>query len=227
MPTLYNYRRFRVKHHPSGGLPGPLPGEAAVDFEATLLDGQPVRLSEFFGRTLVLETGSLTCPHYVGNIAPMLALAEDFPEAQFLVLYVREAHPGERIQPHTSLIDKLSMARRLTSEECENRLVLVDDLVGTAHRAYGEFPNMVYVIDGEGRVVHRSQWANRENIARVLQELRRQEPVATRESYGFNVDKRHLFPTLRRAGRRAILDFLREIPRMAAFHFRHRGSQPS
>jgi peroxiredoxin len=224
--VTYNYRHFRVKHHPMDELPGPLPGELAVDFEAAQLDGRPVRLSDFYGRILVLETGSLTCPHYVGNIAPMVSLAEEFPEAQFLVLYVREAHPGERIGPHTSLIDKLAMARRLTSEECENRLVLVDDLAGTAHRAYGAFPNMVYVIDPEGRVAHRSQWAHREIIERVLQELRRREPVANPESYGFNVDKRRLFSTLRRAGRRAVLDFLREIPRMAAFHLRHRSSQP-
>lgn len=218
MLCSYNYRRFRMDHYPLDEFPGPAPGEPAIDFRAHTLDGREARLSDFHGRIRILETGSLTCPHYVGNIAPMQGLAEDFPEALFMLLYVREAHPGDRIGPHGSLDDKLDVARSLRDEEGENRIVLVDDLDGTAHRAYGTLPNMTYVLDETGRVVHRSEWANALAVRRVLEDLRHQKPLVTTEEHGFSLRKRKVLPTLYRGGWRAIAHFLLELPRLLRFH---------
>ena len=33
---------------------------------------------------------------YVGRIASMNTMARDYPDVEFLLFYVREAHPGER-----------------------------------------------------------------------------------------------------------------------------------
>lgn len=220
MLCSYNYDRFRMDHHPMDQFPGPAPGEPAIDFRAHTLDGREVRLSDFEGQILVVETGSFTCPHYVGNIAPMHQLAFEFPEALFVVLYVREAHPGNRIGPHRSFDDKLQVAHRLRSEEEENRMVLVDDLDGTAHQAYGALPNMAYVIDEEGKVVHRSEWANVAGVRRVLEDLRHQKPLLKTEEHGFSLRKRKVFPTLYRGGVSAIVHFLLELPRLAVFHLR-------
>lgn len=220
MLCSYNYRRFRVDHHPMDEFPGPAPGEPALDFRAHTLDGREVRLSDFEGQILVLETGSFTCPHYVGNIDPMHDLAFEFPEALFLMLYVREAHPGGRVGPHQSFDDKLRNAHRLRDEEEENRMVLVDDLDGRAHQAYGAMPNMAYVINEEGRVVHRSEWANAASVRRVLEDLRHQKPLIATEEHGFSIRKRKVLPTLYRAGLGSIVDFLVEFPKMALFHLR-------
>jgi hypothetical protein len=102
------------------------------------LEGSRVSLSELRGRPVVLEFGSYTCPIFCGHIEPMEAIAERHPEATFLVLYTREAHPGEVTGEHRSVQDKHAAARRLVAEEPIKRAVLIDDLEGTVHRAYGE-----------------------------------------------------------------------------------------
>ena len=48
------------------------------------------------------------------------------------------------------------------------RPVLVADLEGTGHEAYGALPNMVYVIDPDGKIVYRCDWAFPKRIRRVL-----------------------------------------------------------
>jgi flagellar biosynthesis protein FlhG len=50
------------------------------------LNGDRVKLSDYFGKPIVLETGSLTCPMYVRGIVQRTALAQHHPEVQFLVL---------------------------------------------------------------------------------------------------------------------------------------------
>jgi hypothetical protein len=46
--------------------------------------------------------------------------------------------------------------------------VVVDDLAGTVHRAYGMQPNMVYVLDREGRVLYKAMWTDHAELAAVL-----------------------------------------------------------
>lgn len=49
--------------------------------------------------------------------------------------------------------------------------MLVDDLHGAVHIAYGSLPNMVYVIDRTGKIVYKSMWTDHEEIASVLANL--------------------------------------------------------
>lgn len=77
----------------------------------------------------------------------MNRLAQQHPDIHFLLLHVREVHPGSKIPAHQPLQDKLCQARRLLNEEGEHRMILVDSLDGTAHEIYGELPNLIYVID--------------------------------------------------------------------------------
>ena len=49
--------------------------------------------------------------------------------------------------------------------------LLVDDLRGTVHRAYGEMPNMVYIIDKQGKVVYKAMWTDHTEIETVLENL--------------------------------------------------------
>ena len=58
--------------------------------------------------------------------------------------------------------------------------LLVDDLRGTVHRAYGEMPNMVYIIDKQGKVVYKAMWTDHTEIETVLENLVMAEEMASK-----------------------------------------------
>ena len=141
----------------------------AADFTLREMDGTEVRLSDLKGKWVVLETGSYTCPMYTSNVNSMNALKEKFPDVEFIVVYVREAHPGSRIAPHATQDEKMEFAQRTKdASPKETRRFLVDDVEGTMHRAYGAFPNLVYVINPEGRIVYRLDWSTAKHVEAVL-----------------------------------------------------------
>lgn len=96
--------------------------------------------------------------------------------------------------------------------------MLVDDLEGTMHRAYGEMPNMAYIIGKDGRIVYKSMWTDHADIEAMIQTLLSVEDAAaqgirTRASYterisyvtgyGSEISSK----VLGRAGPKAISDF--------------------
>jgi len=83
-------------------------------------------------------------------------------------IYTREAHPGEDVPHHDSLDGKLACARLLRDETGIRRPILVDDLVGSAHRRYGCMPNMTWVIDRGGRVAYKANWTSAANVEAFL-----------------------------------------------------------
>ena len=217
----YNYNRFRMEAYRLEGFAGPDVGEPAPDFAAETADGRQVRLSHFRGRPVVLETGSYSCPMYVGNIGAMDRLARRYPEARFLVLYVREAHPGSRVSAHGSMGEKTALARRVATEEPEGREILVDDLEGSAHRAYGNLPDMVYLIGEDGTVLLREQWNDPEIVEEALGRLRRGEPLrGIRPGTNRPPSPRTTLRVLLRAGRDSLGDFLLQFPRMVLAEIR-------
>jgi hypothetical protein len=89
-------------------------------------------------------------------------------DVEFFLVYVREAHPGERYPAHETSEQKIQDAKALAELEWIGAKVLVDDLDGTIHRNYGQQPNMLYVIDKEGRVFFRALWAAETSLRRAL-----------------------------------------------------------
>jgi len=166
----YNYTRLDPSSYDFSKFSGPKAGETMVDVPVYNTDGSQVNLSDFLGQWAVLETGSQTCPMYARNVSKMAALAAKYKEVAFLVLYVREAHPGKKIGAHDRVNIKIERARQLKELYGENRQIIVDDLQGTAHLAYGGFPNMVYVIDPEGKIVYRCDWSVIQEVDKVLAE---------------------------------------------------------
>jgi peroxiredoxin len=190
-------------------------GEAAPDFELADLDGGSLRLSDLRGRPVVLEFGSYTCPIFDGCIPAMDRLSAEHPEATFLVVYVREAHPGEITGAHRHLADKRAAARQLLAEERLERRLLIDGVDGEVHRRYGGAWNPVYVIGPDGRILLRRAWNDPERVAAVLDQLgagaeaRLEEsaemgPPIRRKPFGLGL--------LERGGRRALLDFYLTAP---------------
>ena len=85
-----------------------------------------------------------------------------------MFIYTREAHPGENVLYHDSFERKLACARLLAQEAGIGRDILVDDLDGTVHRAYGLMPNMTWVIDRGGRVAYKANWTSAANVEAFL-----------------------------------------------------------
>jgi hypothetical protein len=198
--TGYNYPRFHKKYFDFSRFPGPKPGEDFLDFELYKLDGGKVRISDFLGKFIVLETGAYTCPQFVSRDPEMRALQNEFPEAVFLVMYIREAHPAQKIHCHVNLSEKIKLANALKESENEQRQILVDDLEGSAHKAYGEFPNMLYVINKKGKIAFRSDWNNTVVLKEVLNQLRQDENT---------IIKRDLYPVQKPSPKKAIKVLLR------------------
>ena len=194
-------------------LEGPKIGTMAPDFSATTLDKKTIMLSDCQGKIIVLEAGSSTCPATIGTTSDMQRLVRKYPEIAFLLLYVREAHPGERVPAHASFDKKLSCAKRFYEEEHDNRIIVVDDLDGTVHKQYGLFPNFVYVINPQGYVAWRCPWNVPRRLEEVLTSLIENPNAQFSEEYLLPDIKHVEFRALRRAGWKAIVDVIRNIPR--------------
>jgi hypothetical protein len=86
-------------------------------------------------------------------------------------LYTREAHPGE-LHPHVaSFEEKLSNAREMAERAHIKRAMLVDNLEGSVHRAYGILPNMTYIVARRGRIVYRAAWTDPRTVRWMLDQM--------------------------------------------------------
>ena len=83
-------------------------------------------------------------------------------------LYIREAHPGENYRHHSTTDDKRHHAQALKEHSNIARQILLDDVAGTAHRAYGMLPNMAWIIGRGGVVYYRAAWTDAADIESAL-----------------------------------------------------------
>jgi hypothetical protein len=72
---------------------------------------------------------------------------------------------------HKTWQEKLAFARECREQDGIENPMLVDDIQGTVHRVYGSMPNMVYIIDKNGKIVYQAMWTDPEEIASVLANL--------------------------------------------------------
>jgi alkyl hydroperoxide reductase subunit AhpC len=100
-------------------------------------------------------TGAVTSPMCAFEVPALNRLQLEFAEKgfAFLLLYTRESHPAENYGAHESFEQKLSYARELQRLEDINFPIIVDHLDGRIHRAYGVWPNALFVIHKDGRLV--------------------------------------------------------------------------
>jgi hypothetical protein len=78
----------------------------------------------------------------------------------FVTIYVREAHPGERVPQHGSLEEKLARALEFQRRDAIPWTVAVDDLDGRVHQMFGRLPDAAYVVGRDGRVAGSVLWSN-------------------------------------------------------------------
>ena len=79
-------------------------------------------------------------------------------------IYTREAHPGENLPHHTSQEVKRSQARAFQNERGVRRPILLDDLEGTAHRAFGLLPNMSWILGRGGLILYKAAWTDSQDL---------------------------------------------------------------
>lgn len=97
------------------------------------------------------------------------ALAPD--GIRFVFIYAREAHPSDRYPGHRSFEQKLEHARAMVGALDLKRPMLVDDLTGTLHQAYGRLPNMAYIVKPGGRIYYRASWTDPRSLRAAIDEL--------------------------------------------------------
>jgi peroxiredoxin len=156
-------------------------GVSAPEFEAFTLDGATVRLSDFRGRRhAVMMTGAVTSPMCAFEAPAFNQLQKDFSArgVAFLLLYTRESHPAENYLAHGSLEQKIAYARDLQRLERVEFPIIVDHLDGRIHRAYGVWPNALFVIHKDGRLMFRSNMANHGELRQYLEDLLAAEKAA-------------------------------------------------
>jgi len=214
----YNYRHFNPRDYNFTEFPGPKPGAKYIDFEATTLEGKRVKLSDYLDKPVILETGSITCPIYANASESMLKLAEAYPDFHFLVLYIREAHPGSKTPAQQTMKDKLENAKKMQKLYNETRTILVDDIDGTVHKIYGSMPNMVYVIDRDGTVLFRANWNDFHKMKEVLSTVT-EHKVYTQDRYEIiKPNPLTAIRTLLIGGWDALVDFFKNLPKLLAQH---------
>ncbi len=227
-------RRYRFKHlalrlvlrdlYYSRDDPGP--GDHEPDVDLPTLGGGRFRSTDL-GETgpALLIFGSYTCP-VTDSAAPGLnELHTRFGDrVRFVMVDVREAHPGKATPQPQGLDEKMAHAEQLRDLHGFQFEVAVDDIDGTLHRALSPKPNSAYVLGKDGAILFRAQWANdTKALAEALDAIAAGESPSRSQSGGvvrpILRQFRYMAPVLDRAGGGAWRDMWRVAPPMAATAF--------
>lgn len=204
----------------------PAPGDRVPDFDLPTLGGGRFRSADL-GETgpALLIFGSSTCP-VTDNSAPGLnELHARFGDGiRFVMVNVREAHPGKAVPQPKALDEKTSHAEQLRDLHGFGFEIAPDDIDGTFHRALSPKPNSAYVLGKDGTILFRAQWANdTKAIAEALEAVVAGESPKRSQSGGLIRPMlrflRDVAPVLDRAGGGAWRDMWRAAPPMAAMAF--------
>jgi len=150
---------------------GPQVGQPAPDFTLQTPDGnQTHQLSKLIGRQpVVLVLGNFTCGPFRAFYPEVDVLFERYRgQANFLMVYVREAHPTDgwamesntragvaAAQPKT-LAERTAVCTQFCQKLNPTLPVVVDDVSDEVGHAYSGMPARLYLIDSAGKVAYKS-----------------------------------------------------------------------
>ena len=186
------------------------------EFELQTVDGEVTKSADI--RQVLLTFGSMSCPMTASSISPLQRLHAEFGDkVDFVMLNVREAHPGENIEQPDTFDAKLQHARAMKKQFIIPFSVAVDDIDGTLHQALDTKPNGAYLIDTDGTFAFRSLWAGDEKgLREVLTKITQGQNLAKRQSLAMfgplSKGMGYFHEVLKRAGRQAQLDMLKAAP---------------
>lgn len=200
----------------------PRPGHRLPSFDLPLAQGGRVRSEDLIAaKPMLLVTGSLTCPMTASSNPLLEDLHKEFgDQIAFVMLHVREAHPGEdRDQPQTDE-EKMHHALALQRRDQVSWPIAVDDAQGTVHRMLDEKPNAAWLAGRGGVILYRSLWAGDvQGLRRALESVVKGERLLVNESHKRLVPMArgvgNMRETLQHSGPRAMRDLWRAAPPMA------------
>ena len=220
--STYRYDRFRLSHMLADmrfDPDTPTTGDRLPQLDLDTLDGQHITFEDL-DRPHLFVFGSNTCPMTASARDVLGDLHREFGDrVRFVLVQVREAHPGEHIPQPSSVEEKRAHARRLRDTLGVSFTVAVDDLDGSFHSSLDPKPNAAYLVDRQGRILFRSMWSSDEpGLRRALTAtiegrapVRRQSTRVLRPTLGA---LGHVGPVIDNAGPRARRDLLRSAPPM-------------
>lgn len=141
----------------------PGPGDPAPVIDLPITTGDRVNTEEPArdGRPVFLVFGSLTCPITEGAADGIKDLHRRYgARIRFVLVNVREAHPGSLVPQSQTIEEKTAHAQALQRHHGCDFDIAVDDIDGTLHRSFGPRPSSAYLIDPSGTIVFRAQWSN-------------------------------------------------------------------
>lgn len=144
-------------------------GDAATDFRLRTYDGdKEVMLSSFRNqKPVVLIFGSYSCPQFRGHIPALNQAYQRYKDrAEFLFVYIREAHPDEggRIPENEDLGVVVAQPQRVEeriqlAQNCASRLdvqmpIVVDDMENNTERSYRAWPERLLIVGADGKIAY-------------------------------------------------------------------------
>ena len=137
-------------------------GDRLPTFALLTTEGEPTSIEDLAGgKPVLLIFGSLTCPMTASAVPILKTLYREYSErVEFVMVNVREAHPGEHYPQPETLEEKLAHARELARFYAMPWPVVSDDIDGNLHRSLDPKPNSAFLINVDGVIVFRSLWAS-------------------------------------------------------------------
>ncbi len=148
------------------------PGDSLPAFELVTTDGDCLVNRNLLGnKPLLLMFGSMTCPMTASAMPFLLQLHTEFGDrVDFVMLNVREAHPGEHFRQPRTMEEKLKHAQALKQVYEIPWTVAADKIDGDLHRALDPKPNSAFLANSDGIIVFRSLWASDKKALRQAME---------------------------------------------------------
>jgi peroxiredoxin len=198
------------------------PGDPVGSFDLPTTAGGRFRSADLKaqGRPVLLVFGSQTCPVTESAAEGLKRLhAVHGEKIRFVMVDVREAHPGGSIRQPQTEPEKIRHADDLQAHHDLPFEVASDDLDGTLHRSLGARPSSAYVIDPAGTIVFRAQWSNEteaigEALAAIAAGKAPPMPTVTRTLHAIAQTVGFMSPVLDAAGKGARLDTWKVAPPM-------------
>lgn len=185
----------------------PGPGDLAPEFDLPTISGRRFRTRGLIHhRATLVVFGSSTCPMTDNSTPGLKALYESYGDRiQFMMVNVREAHPGARLPQPETHERKVAHARLLRDLHALPFDVAIDDIDGGLHRAFGAKPNAAYLLRPDGIILFRAHWANETKaLARALKQIASGRKLRRRKSSAMIGPMMRMMgdiaPVLRRAG---------------------------
>ena len=161
------------------------PGDSLPPFQIVSTNGDSLENRDVFGdKPVLLIFGSMTCPMTASAMPSLQTLYDEFSgQIDFIMLYVREAHPGEHFTQSEIIEDKLENARSLKQFYNIHWTVAVDNIDGDLHRALDPKPNAAFLMSNTGEILFRSLWAaDRQALHRALAAVAAGRALQTKQS---------------------------------------------